>query len=414
MRIQPKSNKRRRIRVRQVQLAEYLKGVRRYLRRIRNEAVSDFERVHIGGVFLYAAEPVDGRRRKKQQNLQKQQKHRKRRPIFRPQNLPIVTPPIKRPMQSAKQQIEREQKRRRSGHEALDDMPQNIMAEFMANDEERFLIRRLLNERVPNHYALRSPQPGDVGIDGVGFPAGFLKEHPLRRNGDPGALRELLNGSDQVRMLPAERLELIEEGIDHQRHDHNDHEQNRHRGKPEKQPPAPRAEAHDREQDEHQDGSNNQADQLLLGPVPEPGAPALYLLLVMQRKPVPIQAHRQVQHVNQEKQQRHEDQSLHPAVLAGAFRDIPKARRDSQPEDQEEENASQNVGKKIEGIAGAGISHRFFIFFVRESVLFRACLFRSADDQRRSLVRRRQWRGGLRGTALCGRRRLRSRRSGQE
>src|SRR5215469_110026 len=157
MRIQPKSNKRRRIRVRQVQLAEYLKGVRRYLRRIRNEAVSDFERVHIGGVFLYAAEPVDGRRRKKQQNLQKQQKHR------------------------------------RSGHEALDDMPQNIMAEFMANDEERFLIRRLLNERVPNHYALRSPQPGDVGIDGVGFPAGFLKEHPLRRNGDPGALRELLN-----------------------------------------------------------------------------------------------------------------------------------------------------------------------------------------------------------------------------
>ena len=84
----------------------------------------------------------------------------------------------------------------------------------------------------------------------------------------------------------------------------------------------------------------------------------------MQRKPVPIQAHREVQYVDQQNEQRHEDQSLHPAPLAGTFGDIPKARGDSQPQDQEQEKASQNVGEKIERVAGAGISHRFFIFFV--------------------------------------------------
>src|SRR2546430_10372593 len=42
----------------------------------------------------------------------------------------------------------------------------------------------------------------------------------------------------------------------------------------------------------------------------------------------------------------------HPAPLAGTFGDIPKARGDSQPQDQEQEKASQNVGEKIERVAG--------------------------------------------------------------
>src|SRR5215472_2739630 len=133
----------------------------------------------------------------------------------------------------------------------------------------------------------------------------------------------------------------------------------------------------------------------------------------MQRKPMPIQAHREVQHVDQDKQQRHKDQSLHPALLAGAFCDISKAGGDSQPQNEEQEKASQNVGEKIERIAGARISHRFFIFFVRERVLFRSRLFRSADDERRNLGRRRQLRGGFGRTILRGRSQLRFRNPGQ-
>src|SRR5437773_12352215 len=101
-------------------------------------------------------------------------------------------------------------------------------------------------------------------------------------------------------MLTAERLEFVKQRINHQGHYHNEDEQYQDRKKPEKEPPPSRAEPHNREQDQHENDSDNHAHQLSLGPIPEPGAPSLHGLLVMQRKPVPIQPHGKIQHVDQQ------------------------------------------------------------------------------------------------------------------
>src|SRR5690348_7508027 len=94
----------------------------------------------------------------------------------------------------------------------------------------------------------------------------------------------------------------------------------------------------------------------------------------MQRKLVPVQAHRKIQRVDEKKEQWNKHQSLDPAGLTGAFRDVSKACRDPQTQDQKKENAAQNVRNKIEGVAGAGIGNRFFIFFMGERVLLRFSL----------------------------------------
>src|SRR5207245_9620413 len=82
MRVEPESDKRRRIRIRQIQFPNDLKRVRSNLFRIRNEAVNHFQAVHIRCVLLHAADPVDCRRRDKKQDLQHEERTQARSPIF--------------------------------------------------------------------------------------------------------------------------------------------------------------------------------------------------------------------------------------------------------------------------------------------------------------------------------------------
>src|SRR5216684_946991 len=87
MRIEPKSDKGRRIWIRQIQLAQNLKRMR--------------------GNFLHAAVAADDRRRNKQQRLQKQEQHDERSPIFLSIKLPVSGPAIHRPVQASKKKVER-------------------------------------------------------------------------------------------------------------------------------------------------------------------------------------------------------------------------------------------------------------------------------------------------------------------
>ena len=198
-------------------------------------------------------------------------------------------------------------------------------------------------------------------------------------------------------MLVAKRLEFIKEGFNHDGPDHREHEQNEHKWKPGEQPPPPGAVTHDREENEDQQDSNDNADDFFLGPIPKPGTPALHGLVVMQRKLVPVKAHRKIEHVNEKKERWNKNHSLYPADLAGAFRDVSKARGNPQAQDQKKENGAENVRQKIKRVARAGIGHRFFIFFVRESVLLRFRLVGRAGDERRNLSRRRKLRRALPG-----------------
>jgi len=61
--------------------------------------------------------------------------------------------------------------------------------------------------------------------------------------------REFFNAGNQIGMFLAQWLKLVEQRIDHQRSDHDDSEKNKHRGRPEIQPPPPRASPHYGKQD---------------------------------------------------------------------------------------------------------------------------------------------------------------------
>src|ERR1700758_3672325 len=103
-------------------------------------------------------------------------------------------------------------------------------------------------------------------------------------------------------MLIAEGLEFIKERFNHNGPDHREHEHDEHQRKPGKQPPAAWAVTHDREKNQNQHDSNNNANDFSLGPIPKPGTPALHGLFVMQRKLVPIKAHGKIEPVNQYKE----------------------------------------------------------------------------------------------------------------
>src|SRR5437870_3100804 len=65
VRIHPKRNERRRIRIGEIDFAHRLERVSGHLRRIRHNAVSEFESKNVGVVFLHSAVAVnDGRRDK--------------------------------------------------------------------------------------------------------------------------------------------------------------------------------------------------------------------------------------------------------------------------------------------------------------------------------------------------------------
>src|SRR5579864_8642042 len=169
-------------------------------------------------------------------------------------------------------------------------MAENVVPELVADDEERLGVAGFLEGGVPDDHALGGANTRDVGVHLVAFFAGAHEKDAIAGNGDAGALREFLNGSDELGMLLVERLEVVEERIDDPRNNKDEGQQNGQGGKPKKEPPAPRAATHYGEQNQGQDERKERANDFFLGPIPKPGAPALHGLLVAERERMPIQA----------------------------------------------------------------------------------------------------------------------------
>ncbi len=182
--------------------------------------------------------------------------------------------------------------------------------------------------------------------------------------------RKFFNGSNQVRMLLTQGLELVEQWIDHQRSDHDQSKENQDRRKPEIQPPAPRAAPHYGKQDQNQNDPKCCAQELSFGPIPEPRAPALNGLFIVQGKGVPIEAHGQIQNVEGQKKQRHENHSLNPLLVTGTFGDVAKLRRPAQPQDQKKEKSAKKIGDEVQRVARPRIRHGLRLAFMRKRVLF--------------------------------------------
>ncbi len=284
----------------------------------------------------------------------------------------------------------------------------------MSDDEKGFIVGSLLNRGIPDHDALRNSQACHVGVNGVRLAARQHQEHTVWRNGNARMFRQFFDGSNQIWMLLAQRLELVEQRIDQQGGDHDQSKENQHRGKPEIQPPAPRAAPHHGDQDQDQNDSKRRAEKLSLGPIPEPRAPALNGLFVMQGKRMPIQAQGQVQNVDGQEKQWDENQSLNPFLVARVFGHVPKLCRPAQPKDQKEEKSAKKIGDEVKRVARPRVRHCLRLALMRKRVLFGPGLFRSLRFRRRTLpgtglLRRRLrrrcfWTRGWRGARRTARR----------
>src|SRR5229473_5936593 len=166
-------------------------------------------------------------------------------------------------------------------------MSQDIVSELMSDNEKTLIVRGFLNGGIPDHHALRGSQPGHVSVDRVRFPASLHQEDALCWNWNTRMFRKFFNGGNQVRMFVVQRLEFVEQRIDHQRRDHHQSKQNQDRRKPEIQPPAPRTSSHYCEEDQDQNNSKGNIEKFSLAPIPQPRAPALNRLLIMQGKRMP-------------------------------------------------------------------------------------------------------------------------------
>ena len=76
--------------------------------------------------------------------------------------------------------------------EALIDVVEDVVAHFMADDEENLIRRKFVDGVIPNDDAGGCADAGDVGVDAGDFFAGLHEEHARGRNVEAGVVRQLL------------------------------------------------------------------------------------------------------------------------------------------------------------------------------------------------------------------------------
>jgi len=200
-------------------------------------------------------------------------------------------------------------------------------------------------------------------------------------------LREFFDGSNQIGMLVAQWLELVEKWINHQRGDHDESEEYQDSGKPEVEPPMPRTAPHHAEQDPDQNNSKRDMEKFPLGPIPEPRAPALNRLFIVNGKRMPVQAQGKLQNVDGQEEQRDENKSLNPFLVADIFGDIAKLCGPAQPKDQKQQESAEKIGNEIKRIACPRVRHCLRLALMRKRILLGRCLFGSLQLRKRTCRR---------------------------
>src|ERR1051326_3170415 len=196
------------------------------------------------------------------------------------------------------------------------------MTKLVANDEQRFVPAAFLDGCVPYDHALGRTEPGDIGVDLVALFAGAHQENSVRRDWNPGILRELFYGLDELWMLASQRLKFVEQGIDEPRSDKDEAEKDGQRGKPEIQPPATRTAPNHGEQDQGENYRQSRTDEFLFSPIPKPGAPTLDGLLVAQRERMPVQANGQMENIEGDEKERNDNYNLQDASTGDVFGEV--------------------------------------------------------------------------------------------
>lgn len=193
------------------------------------------------------------------------------------------------------------------------------MAHLVASDKDDFRRSGSGDGGVENHDAFGGDEAGDVSVDRGGFLARVHPEHTLGRNVFSGSLDQFLEAGGKRGIFLRERLEPVEQRIDHERLEKEHEQQDGQRREPKVKPPAPRRFANNGIGKPNQNDAQNDADELAFGPVPKPRALALHRKAVLPRNPVFVDAGGQLKDIDREDHQRRKDEGLEKALGEFAF-----------------------------------------------------------------------------------------------
>src|SRR5438552_2653101 len=108
-------------------------------------------------------------------------------------------------------------------------------------------------------------------------------------------------------MLRGQRSEIVEQRIDGHRSNENKEQDDRQRRRPRPQPPAMLAPTDEAKDHRGEKRTQNYAEKFAFGPVPQPGSPALYRLLVLQFEMLQVGVQRQHRDIEEENENRWKD-----------------------------------------------------------------------------------------------------------
>ena len=173
-------------------------------------------------------------------------------------------------------------------------MTEDVVAGFMAEDEEDFVRGELLNGGVPDDDAFGMAKTFDIGVKGGEFGGGLHEEHAVGRDVHAATMGDLFQAFDKGGLASCELFVVKEERLN-VRPDEETKEGDWDREAPEDEPPAVRKFANDPEKQHEDQAADQPLQQEGFCLVSEPAAPALDGEPVAERGAVAVEIQREVE-----------------------------------------------------------------------------------------------------------------------
>src|SRR5947209_5476646 len=183
-----------------------LEGARKGLTCVRNNAMGNFQAVHIGLVLLRTAEGIADGVGCKTEESNEQKKRGKRGQIVEGADAPGGAGAREKRANGAIAKVEKNEKHCRKEQKSLPDVTEDIVAHFVAEIGKHFVGGFLRESGIPNDDALGSAEAVDGSVGGDGFVAGLHPEHAFWGNFHSGAAGDALKFGDEIGGLGGKRF----------------------------------------------------------------------------------------------------------------------------------------------------------------------------------------------------------------
>ncbi len=169
-------------------------------------------------------------------------------------------------------------------------------------------------------------------------------------------------------MPRGERRELEEERVDQDRRHEDEEDEDRQVREPEPEPPALGAAAQEEVEEPHDRDPDDESDGEPLDAVPEPGAPALYGLLVLERELLSVDLCRELEDPLGHEEQGDEDGRLPEPALRDGLRAVAKARTELPGDDHDEHGGAPEKRDEVQAVSRPSVRDRLLPFLGRQGV----------------------------------------------